>query len=334
MKRYQFVDYATQGYIAFVAVVVLGFHGGRYPSWPWIVLGHVGALGLVHLLIQAAAWFPENKFVSFLRQFYPILLYTAFYRETEFLNQMLHGGYLDEHFLRLEQRLFGMQPGLEWMLQYPSRWLAELLFAAYFSYYLMIGGVGLVLLWRDRRPFAHFVSVVSFVFYACYTTYIFVPVVGPRIVHRGLVAEPLPADVTPAFDTEAPASVQSAVMYRVMGWIYDHFEATGAAFPSSHVAVAWCTVYFSFLYLRRIRHVHVAAALLLTLSTVYGRYHYVVDVLAGLAVAAVLVPVGNWLYRRFNGMPAHDIAGRSPETARPSPAGPGGPAAGGDGFRE
>ena len=32
------------------------------------------------------------------------------------------------------------------------------------------------------------------------------------------------------------------------------FEAPGAGFPSSHVAVALCTVYFSFRYLRPIRY--------------------------------------------------------------------------------
>jgi membrane-associated phospholipid phosphatase len=85
-----------------------------------------------------------------------------------------------------------------------------------------------------------------------------------------------------------------------MAWIYRVFEAPGAALPSSHVAVALCTVFFSFRYLRRIRHVHLAVAGLLCLSTVYCRYHYAVDVLAGLATAAVLVPLGNWLYFKFS----------------------------------
>lgn len=299
MKRYTFVDYATQGYIAFVALLVVIFHDSRLAAWPWVLAAHAAVFGLIHLLIRTARAFPQNRFLDFLRHFYPILLYTVFYRETELLNQMFHTGYLDEYFLRLEPRLFGMQPGLDLMQQFPSRWLAELLYAAYFSYYLMIGGVGIVLLWRDRRHFAHFVSVVSFVFYVCYTIYIFVPVVGPRIVYRGLVEEPLPSDVLPVTSTEVPVTVQDAVFFQIMGWIYDHFEATGAAFPSSHVAVALCTVSFSFMYLRRVRYVHLIAAILLCVSTVYGRYHYVVDVVAGIAVAAVLVPFGNWLYRKY-----------------------------------
>lgn len=301
MNRYKFVDYATQGYVLLVGGLVLGFHGSRLPAWPWLLLGHLTVAGLIHSLIAAEARIPTNRWLGFIRQFYPIPLYIAFYRETELLNQMFNTGFWDVHFLRLEQQLFGMQPGLELMLRFPSRWIAELLYASYFSYYLMIAGIGIALLVRDRRQFAHFVSVVSFVFYVCYTIYIFVPVVGPRIVYRGLVDEPLPPDVVPAVSTEAPASVQSAVMFRVMGWIYDHFEAAGAAFPSSHVAVALTTVYFSFRYLRRIRYVHLVAALLLCVSTVYGRYHYVMDVAAGIGVAAILVPLGNWLYRKCGG---------------------------------
>jgi len=39
--------------------------------------------------------------------------------------------------------------------------------------------------------------------------------------------------------------------------------------------------------------------MLLCLGTIYCRYHYVVDVLAGGATAAVLIPIGNRLYFKF-----------------------------------
>lgn len=296
MKHYSFVDYATQGYIAFVGLIVLVFHGARLTTWPWLLLAHGVGLALIHGLIQISARFPANRPLDLIRHYYPIPLFIGCYSETELLNQLFCTGYLDAGFLRLEQWLFGMQPGLELMLRFPARWLAELLYAAYFSFYLMIAGVGLALLLRDRRQFAHFISVVSFVLYVCYTIYIFLPVVGPRIVDLNLPGVSLPQDALPTTNYEPPESVQRAVFFRIMGWFYKHFESAGAAFPSSHVAVAICTVYFSFLYLRRIRHVHLLAVILLGISTVYGRYHYVVDVAAGIVTAAVLIPLGNWLY--------------------------------------
>jgi len=78
--------------------------------------------------------------------------------------------------------------------------------------------------------------------------------------------------------------------------------------PSSHVAIALTTVYFSFRYLRLIRWLHLAVAVLLCLSTIYCRYHYAVDVLAGLITVAVLLPFANWLYFKLGVEPAGNAA--------------------------
>jgi membrane-associated phospholipid phosphatase len=311
-RSYRFIDFATQGFIALVGLIILAGHSPRLPSWHWLLLAHLAALALIHALIQLQARHPRNRVLDFLRSYYPILLYTGLYRETGMLNQMLYTGYLDGYFLRVEQWLFGWQPGLELMERWPWRWVAELLYASYFCYYLMIAGVGLALFLKDRRQFAHFISVVSFVFYLCYLTYIFVPVVGPRIVHTDIIGTPLAADFRPAQPVTTPAPVAAAFFFQLMAWIYERFETPGAAFPSSHVAVALTTVYFAFLYLRPIRWVHLSIALLLCLSTVYGRYHYVVDVAAGMLTAAVLVPLGNRLYF---GRPSAPPPDRSPSPA-------------------
>jgi len=298
--HYVFVDYATQGYIVLVGLIILFGHSARVPSWPMILLAHGAGLVLIHSLIQFHARHPANPLFDFFRCCYPILGYGVFYSETGQLNQMLYTGYLDPHFLRLEQWLFGWQPGLELMNRFPSRWLSEVLFASYFSYYLMIGGVGLALLLRNRRQFAHFVSVVSFVFYVCYLIYIFTPVVGPRILCRGVITTPLPPDVVPSSPVVTPDSVAGGIFFRIMDWIYAHFETPGAAFPSSHVAIAACTVYFSFRYLRPIRWVHLVIVVLLCVATIYGRYHYVVDVVAGGLTAGLLIPFGNRLFFKFH----------------------------------
>lgn len=299
MKHYTFVDYATQGYTALVAVIILMLHGDAVPGWGWFVGTHLFCLGLVHALIVSSAARPANKVLDFLRHFYPVLLYTAFYSETGMLNQMAHTGYFDGMLFKLEHQLFGGQPSLRFMLAFPQRWVAEVFYFSYFSYYLMIIGVGLALFLRERRQFYHYVSVVSVVFYVCYLTYIFVPVIGPRIGQRDMVPMELPSEVPPMAEWVIPATVQSSVFYRVMGFIYHHFETPGAAFPSSHVAIALVTVYFSFLYLRNIRWLHLVLVVLLCFATVYGRYHYVVDVIAGVLTTALMLPLGNWLYARF-----------------------------------
>jgi membrane-associated phospholipid phosphatase len=300
VKNYTFVDYATQAYIALVGLLILFFHNGTVPAWPWLLGAHAAGLMLAHALIQVHARRKPGRVLSFFRHFYPVLLYTAFFCETGLLNRMLYPDYLDPMVVRWEQSLFGCQPSVLFMAKLPWLAVSELFYASYCSYYFMVGGVGIALFLRSRQQFFHYVSVLSFLFYVCYLIYVFLPIIGPRAFFHQVEGYSLPQATQQLAVTDVyPEAIQAGVFFRLMRWVYRVFEAPGAAFPSSHVAVALCTVFFSFRYLRRIRYVHLAVAVLLCLSTVYCRYHYVVDVLAGLVTAAVLIPAGNWLYFKF-----------------------------------
>jgi membrane-associated phospholipid phosphatase len=296
-----FVDYATQAYAALVGLLILFFHNSTVPDWPRLLCAHVACLVLVHLLIRAHARWQANPPLDFLRHFYPVLLYTAFFVETGSLNRMFFSDYLDPMVAQWEQSLFGCQPSVLFMQKLPWLAVSELFYASYFSYYVMIAGVGIALFVRNRQQFFHYVSVVSFVFYVCYLIYIILPVIGPRAFFNQVEGYSLPEMTQRLAVTDAyPEAIQAGLLFRLMRWVYRVFEAPGAALPSSHVAVALSTVFFSFRYLRRIRYIHLALAVLLCLSTIYCRYHYLVDVLAGLVTAAVLIPAGNWLYFRFS----------------------------------
>ncbi|HEY5913412.1 MAG TPA: phosphatase PAP2 family protein [Verrucomicrobiae bacterium] len=299
MKHYTFVDYATQGYAALVAVLVVVFHNATVPRWHLIVLAHLGILLFIHSLIFLHGRSPGIAPISFLRHFYPVLLYTWFFSETGWLNRMFFQEFMDPDIIRWEQALLGCQPSTLFMQKLPYLVVSELFYASYFSYYVMIAGVGVALYLRERRQFFHYVSVISFVFYICYTTYIILPIIGPRVFFHEVAGYSLPPDVQQLASTEVyPSAIQVGIFFKIMAFIYRVFEAPGAAFPSSHVAIALTTVSFSFRYLRPIRYAHLAVAILLCLSTIYCRYHYALDVFAGAVTAAVLVQTGNWLYRK------------------------------------
>jgi membrane-associated phospholipid phosphatase len=317
VKGYTFVDYATQGYLVITGILILFFHGPSVPYWQSLVGVHLLVLGLVHWLIVWRSRHPESGIATFLCHFYPVLLYAGFYTETGHLNQMFVKGYLDPVVIGWDQAAFGCQPSLVFMEKFPSLFISETFYAAYFSYYLMIGGVGLALYLQSRRQFFHYVSVTSFVFYVCYLLYIFLPVIGPPVFFVKVPGYELPPDLQRLAATATyPASVQQGLFYRLMEWLYSVFEAPGAAIPSSHVAVALCTVFFSFRYIRGIRWLHLGVVVLLCLATVYCRYHYVSDVLAGLAIAAALIPSANWLYLRFDQTAATAQNDRNPSASR------------------
>jgi membrane-associated phospholipid phosphatase len=304
VRNYAFVDYATQVYVAFVGLLILLFHGQTVARWQLLLLSHLLALAVVHLLIRLHAREPNGKFVAFLRHFYPVLLYAGLFAETGWLNQMFVHGFLDPAVIAWDQALFGCQPSLILMEKFPFPWLSELLYAAYFSYYVMIGGVGLALYLKNQKQFFHYVAVVSFVFYICYAIFIFVPVIGPPVFFREIFGYNLPGNLQQLAPPEGyPMAVKAGIFYQIMKWIYRVFEAPGAAIPSSHVAIAICTLSFSFRYLRSIRWIHLVFVFLLCSATIYCRYHYVSDVLAGMVTAAVFIPLGDWLYTRLDSDP-------------------------------
>jgi membrane-associated phospholipid phosphatase len=306
MKNYLFVDYATQAYLLLAAALVLLFHGETVPYWPLLILAHALVVVALHWLVNAYARAPKRVELAFFRHFYPILLYAPFYREIGALNQMFTNGVFDHQVIRIEQWLFGFQPGLALMDRFPSAWVGEVFYLSYFSYYVMIAGVGLALFLRDRAQFFHFVSVTSFVFYCCYLAYIFYPVIGPRVFYSEIPGYVLPADLQALYPAVTfPEAVQAGVFFQIMGVLYDYFEPAGAAFPSSHVAVAIVTALFSTRYLPRIRGLHWFMVVMMSISTVYCRYHYAVDVLAGVLTALLLIPVAEWLYRRYGGAPGY-----------------------------
>ena len=258
MRHYTFVDYATQCYAAMVVALILFFHNGTVPSWGLLLATNLAVLVVVHTLILWHGRGTTSKTVDFFRHFYPVLLYTFFFCETGLLNRMFFTDYLDPPLVRWEQAVFGCQPSVLFMNALPYLPISELFYASYFSYYVMIAGVGIALFIRNREQFFHYVSVISFVFYICYTIYIFVPVIGPRVFFREIAGYNLPAEVQQlAVVDYYPHAIQSGPFYQVMAWIYRTFESPGAAMPSSHVAIALCTVFFSFLYLRKIRYLPV-----------------------------------------------------------------------------
>ena len=152
VKHYAFIDYATQGYMAFVALLILAFHGDSVPFWPWLLAAHAAGMALVHWLIRTQARHPANRVLDFLRHFYPVILYVGFYRETGELNHMFIPEYLDPIFIRLDEKIFGNQPSLTFMQSLPYWPVSEIFYVSYFSYYIMIVGVGLALFPSESNP--------------------------------------------------------------------------------------------------------------------------------------------------------------------------------------
>ena len=71
------------------------------------------------------------------------------------------------------------------------------------------------------------------------------------------------------------------------------------AFPSGHTMITTAVLIVAWRRFRKLFWFLLPVAILLILSTMYCRYHYLVDVLAGIVLAFATVPLGDRLYDRL-----------------------------------
>ncbi len=176
----------------------------------------------------------------------------------------------EAYLAQLDRTLFGGVEAARWFHAHdPHGVLAMVFGVGYVAYYFLIPAAWLVAALRgpQARRVAHTLLVITFA--ACCALNLAMPTLGPLEVRHAL-------------GLNDPISQFINELYR--------FEPVGGgAFPSSHVAVG--TVCTAILW-RCWRPAGIVAAVLLallTVATVQGGFHYVLDVPAGFAVAFVAI---------------------------------------------
>ena len=265
------LDRWTLGYLAFAAVMLLSPGRSRPPGAVAILAAY--AL-MAAFALAAPALRRRGGVPGFLAEFYPLLAAVGLYTAVGVINRAA-GVSQDPAVQGWEQALFGGQPSREWIRAAPWPWLSWVLHAGYLSYYFILAGAPLGLWLSGRRDGARRVTLAMMAtFYICYAAFLLFPVAGPRYT--------FPLATNPAADTAIARFTQR---------LLDGGAAWGTAFPSSHVAVSLVAAGVTLREWRPLGAVLLVMAVLLTLGTVYGQFHYAVDALAGAGLAAAVVAV-------------------------------------------
>ncbi len=272
-----------------LAVVYLAL-SAFYPALKPSVFPRPVENALIHAGLALLVWFgapmlraSRHTAWRLLGEIYLPLIFPLFYAEMKFLGLIYFPfeGSLDPALIRLEQWIFGCQPSITWSRAWPWPWFHELMEFAYFTYYFLAAAfVWLVMRaqtqdperrWDDLRDFVRDLSVTMLI---CYTLYTLFPAWGPKYFRLGFL--------------EVPGGPFTAIMRH----IHENGAILGAAFPSSHVAASMVPWWHTWRRFPRHRWWMSTLFVLLCMSTVYNRYHYVVDVIAGLLLGALVMYAG------------------------------------------
>jgi membrane-associated phospholipid phosphatase len=280
------VDLLSIVFIALLATITLVFLS-VVTNWPQIIFKYI----LFALIIISLAAMDKKTsgrtFFNVLHAFIPIVIILLVFNSLgELIPRIRHHTY-DDALIRIDYALFGAHPTV-WMERFNNTLLTGLLQLAYISYYFMPIALGIVLFLRKKRyEFDSAVFSIVLCFYLSYIGYLLFPAVGPRFTLNHLQTMDLQA---------GPVTL----------WIrstLDGLEQNKTdAFPSGHTAVALVSLFYARKYREKVLvWVLVPAVSALIVSTVYLRYHYVIDVIAGVLLAALTVLIAPKTYRIFSG---------------------------------
>jgi membrane-associated phospholipid phosphatase len=190
----------------------------------------------------------------------------------------------DAELIEWDQRLFGCQASVA-IQRFISPPLTAWMELAYTFHLFNIPIVAcFVYLRRSRERFREMMAGVLVVTFFGLIGYLLVPAVGPLYTLRDQYTVPL--------------SVPLEVVNRQIEFM-DYARIKRDIFPSLHVGISFVVWMYAYRNSRRLFWILSPLVLSLFVSTVYLRYHYLVDVVAGLILAPLCFVLANWLFKRY-----------------------------------
>ena len=256
----------------------------QIPLWHSLLFRYTILFGLLFALKLSSGVKWVGKVGPFFHPFSPILFIILIYESLGDLIHFLHPD-IDQRLIQIDFSIFGVHPTL-WMQQWIVPWFTDLMSLAYISYYFLPVILIVVLYLKNRMlEFDESIFVLAFGYYVSFIGYILFPAVGPRYTMAHLYTVPLEA----SFITDFVRDILNALEHNKRDCM-----------PSGHTQIVLIVLYLAHRYEKFLFYIFFPVICGLILSTVYLRYHYVIDLFVGAALAVGCMMIGPRLYRWWN----------------------------------
>jgi len=194
----------------------------------------------------------------------------------------------DAALIAWDQRLFGFQASVAIQRFIRPPLTAWMQFAYLFHLFNIPLVACFVYLRRPRGRFREMMCGILLVTFLGLLGYIVIPAIGPMYTLRAHFTVPLEQPLT--------------LLNRELEFV-DFARIRRDVFPSLHVGMSFVVWLYAYRNSRALFWILSPLILSLWASTVYLRYHYVVDCIAGFLLAPFAFVLANWLFKRFGEIP-------------------------------
>lgn len=276
----------VQGLTLFVLVgliLLTLFFRGQIPLWHSLLFRYAILTGLLFVLKLSADRNVMGRMASFFNTFSPVLFVILIYESLGDLIQHLQSD-VDPSLIRIDYSIFGVHPSI-WMGKWIVPWFTDIMSLAYISYYFLPVIIVLTLYLRGRTAeFDESMFVLAFGYYISFIGYILFPATGPRYTLTQFYSVPLQG----SFITDIVRNALNALEHNKRDCM-----------PSGHTQMVLIVLYLAHRYEKFLFYLFSPIVCGLILSTIYLRYHYVIDLFAGAALAIGCMIIAPRFYRSW-----------------------------------
>jgi len=282
MKRFA----PTEGLTFFFLIglfLLTFFFREQIPLWRSQLLFYALLFGLFFALKLSSDRRGSEGVGGALNDFSPIVFVITTYQSLGNMIQYLQPD-IDPYLIRIDFLLFGVHPTV-WMERWIDPWFTDLMSLAYISYYFLPVILIVTLYLKGRKEeFHQTLFILTFGYYISFIGYILFPAIGPRFTLAHLQTAPLEG----SFFSDLVRDLLNAIEHNKRDCM-----------PSGHTQIALMVLFLARRYEKTIFCFFLPVVCGLILSTVYLRYHYVIDLIAGAALAIGCMLIAPWLYRMW-----------------------------------
>ncbi len=279
-SRLRLFDIPALMFIALMVFITLRYwHRLEYPQIYLLFLGILTVNIILWILFP-----PQTRIPQLLRQFYLVAYVPLFFTAMHYYIPAIHASDYDKLLVFLDYKLLGVHPTV-FLEKIMTPWLTEYLQISYTAFYFCPAVLIIVFYARgDIQKLDYYLTLLAVAFFISYIGYLIIPALGPRFYIAHLQTRPL----------------EGLFLFDKIQHVLNELEnIQWDAFPSGHTAIILLVLYVSYYFLRRFFYIMIPISISLIFSTVYLRYHYVVDVLGGIALTIVTILLVNWYTSYF-----------------------------------
>lgn len=269
-SRYRSYDLVTALYLIIWIFLIVLFYSKIYHAELFLIFHFLALI----FTLSFAGIFPSNHIVSFFRNWYPVFYLPLFFTALHYLIPQINPDNVDHILISLDISLTGTYPTV-WMENFNYPLLTEILELSYLTFYFLPLLVLIPLYIRKRETLFNEAALAFLLgFYLSYFGYLTFPALGPRYFLASVQTSPL-----------ASGGFYHSIASALNGLENIQWDA----FPSGHVTIALLFSHYAYLYFRKTFYWALPVVILLVISTIYLRYHYLVDVFAGIILYGIII---------------------------------------------